>query len=364
MHLPRPELALGALLPLLLLAGATAACDGHVPVARAAPREGAVRVEAAPAASRSLPRRIRLTGTLEANRDSDVAADAAGRVAATFVERGAYVKKGTVLARLDARSSAIAAAQARADAAAARSDAELRATELARTDRLVAERALATAELDRAKSAREAAAQRAAAAEARAALQDKSVGDAVIRAPFDGIVAERWVDEGEYVRPDTRIVTLVDVDTLRLKLTVPESAASVIAVGQKVAFEIGTEPKVQNEALVRFVGPQLRQSSRDLVVEAVVDNRDRALKPGMFATARLEAGEGTALFVPAAAIKADGATRRVFVVSSGRLQERIVQVGERVGDDVVVLEGIGKEDKVVASITGAPRELRDGLEAE
>jgi membrane fusion protein (multidrug efflux system) len=345
-----------------LLALTLAACDGHVAEAKAAtPPEQAVRAATVPVAEKTIPRKLRLTGSLEANRDSDIAADASGRVAATYVERGAYVKKGTLLARLDARSSAMAAAQAKADAAAARAEATLRATELSRTDKLVAQKALADAELDRAKTAREAADQRVAAADARAQLQEKSVGDALIRAPFDGIVAERWVDEGEYVRPDTRVVTLVEVDTLRLKLTVPESSALAIKPGQRVGFDVGTEPRIHGEALVKFIGPQLRQSSRDLVVEAIVENTARSLKPGMFATAWLDSDDATVRTVPATAIKPEGGTKRVFVVTNGRLEERIVQIGERVGDDVVVVDGVQKDEKVVASVTP---ELRDGLRAD
>lgn len=346
---------------IILFAPLLASCGGHVTEASAATREPARRVNAVAVAERDVPSSLRLTGSLEANRDSDVAADASGRVAATFVERGDYVKKGAVLARLDARSAALGAAQAKADAEAARADARLRVTELERTERLVAQRALADAELDRARSQRDATEQRASAAEARVALQDKSVGDALVRAPFDGVIAERWVDEGEYVRPDTRVVTLVDVDTLRLKLTVPEAAVSAVRAGQRVAFRVASEPEAPREAEVRYIGPHLRASSRELVVEAVVDNRDRRLKPGMFATASVEAGAQRVLVLPAAAVKREGATNHVFVLAKGRLEERVVQLGARSGDDLVVVAGAAVGERVVAPLVD---DLRDGQPAE
>lgn len=338
-----------------------ASCNGHVAEAKAAPQEPVVHVSTVQAAERSVPRNIRLTGSLEANRESDVAADASGRVAATFVERGGYVKRGALLARLDARSASIAAAQAKADAEAARADARFRETELERTEKLIAQKAVPQAELDRARSAKESAEQHASSAEAKLALQAKSIGDASIRAPFDGIIAERWIDEGEYVRPDSKVVTLVDIDTLRLKLTVPEAGVGAIKEGQHVAFTVASDPGASYEAEVRYIGPQLRQSSRDLVVEAVVDNKGRKLKPGMFATAGVEAGQMTAVLVPAAAIKSEGAVKHVFALVGQRLEERVIQAGDRVGDDIVVVTGVHGGDKVVSPITP---ELRDGLRAE
>jgi membrane fusion protein (multidrug efflux system) len=163
------------------------------------------------------------------------------------------------------------------------------------------------------------------------------------------------------VRPDSRVVTLVDIDTLRLKLTVPEAGIGAIKEGQHVAFTVASDPGASYQAKVRYIGPKLRQSSRDLVVEAVVDNRDRRLKPGMFAAASVEAGQTTALLVPAAAIKSDGAVKHVFALVGQRLEERVIQAGDRLGDEIVVVNGLHAGDKVVSPITP---ELRDGLRAE
>lgn len=231
--------------------------------------------------------------------------------------------------------------------------------------RIFAQRTIADAELDRARSLQEAADQRASAADARLALQAKSVGDSLIRAPFDGVVGDRWIDEGEYVRPDTRVVSLVDVDTLRLKLTVPEAAIDAVGIDQRVSFQVASEPSVHHEATVRFVSPHVRPSSRDLIIEAVVDNREHKLKPGMFATARVEAGTQSGIVIPVAALRrepgnAEGPGRHVFVISSGRLEERVIQVGEHSATGIVVLAGLQAGDRVVTSVTD---NLRDGLAA-
>lgn len=362
----RLHLSHAAALTMFAAIPALAGCDGHVSEAKAAPAPAAdapLKVTTVQASKRSVPRVVKLTGNLEANRSSDVAADASGKVAQTFVERGAFVKKGTVIARLDARSAALAAAQAKADAEAARTDADLRRTDLGRAESLHKQSAIADAELDRTRAAKESADQRVAAADARLALNAKTVGDATIRAPFDGLVAERFIDVGEYVRPETRVAAIVDIDTLRLQLSVPEAGASAVKQGQTVAFRVASDPEGEQShaAKIRWVGPQIRRASRDLVVEAVVDNADHALRPGMFATARLAVGDDEALVIPSAAIKKDGTTRRVFVLAGDKIEERVVQVGEAVGSDIVISGGVADGEKVVAPLLP---NLRDGLKAE
>lgn len=347
---------------LVLAALSVSGCKARVSEAKASPAaDAAVHVETAPVESRTVPVTLKLTGALGANRSSEVAADVAGKVAATHVERGSVVKKGALLARLDGASAALAAAQARADSEGARADALLAADELARVQQLHAKGAVAEVELTRAKARKEAADQRVAAASARAALQAKTASDVFIRAPFDGLVADRWVDEGEYVRPDTRVVTLIDVDTLRLKLFVPESAALSVREGQDVAFAVASEPGATFSARVRFIGPEVRSASRELVVEAVYENRERRLRPGMFATARLQLGERKALVVPASALRKQGSGLRAFVVANGRIEARAVQTADGVGDEVVVTGGLAEGERIV---TRATDELRDGLRAE
>lgn len=352
----------------LVLGASTAACRSPVSEAKAqgltsaAVGEPAVKVETAPGEARTVPRTLKLRGTLEANRHSDVAADAAGKVSATYVERGSLVKKGALLVRLDVTNAALTAAQAKADRESAETDAALAADELARTERLVASGSVGEAELVRARARRSAADQRVQAAGARAALSAKTVGDGLVRAPFDGLVADRWTDEGEYVAPQTRVATLLDVSTLRLKLFVPEAAALAVKEGQDVTFSVSSDPGKTFAARVRYVGPQLHAASRELVVEAVVDNASGRLKPGGFATAQLALGERSAVVVPASALRRVGSSTRVFVVRDGKLEDRVCEVATPEGSsEAWVLDGLKNGERVVVKPTS---DLRDGLRAE
>ena len=104
---------------------------------------------------------------------------------------------------------------------------------------------------------------------------------------------------------------------------------------------------------VRFVSPGLRADQRALTVEAIAANADGRLKPGMFATARIQQPAGApALLVPAAAVETIAGTSRVYVVKNNRVEERIVTIGETVGDRIEITTGVAKGEAVAAEPEG------------
>src|SRR5256885_1754661 len=106
-------------------------------------------------------------------------------------------------------------------------------------------------------------------------------------------VVERFVTAGEYVRPDSRVITLVDVDSLRVELTVPEGDVVHVRQGMPVDFQTSTGDGRTIHGRVRYIGPAVRRQTRDAVVEAVVENPGHDLRPGMFVTASLALGTQT-----------------------------------------------------------------------
>jgi membrane fusion protein (multidrug efflux system) len=319
--------------------------------------ESAVKADTVQVGEAKVPRFLTLTGTLSAYEDSDVAAGATGKVLSVHVERGSVVKKGDVLVRLDARAATASLEEARAQVALAKSQQTLADAECARNQTLFEGGTVSTAERDRAQAQCRNAAAQAAASAARLTLLEINATDTTIRAPFDGVVSERAVSVGEYVRPDSKVVTLVALDPLRLELTVPESSAAFIQKDQAVEFTLTAAPNVVHKTKVSFVGAGLRRGTRDLVVEALVPNKERALLPGQFATAKVQLGEQQLPVVPRSAVLEDGARRKLFVVSDGRLEERLVQVSETSADALGVVAGVRVGERVVAV---AREDLRDG----
>jgi membrane fusion protein (multidrug efflux system) len=345
---------------LALLAAACGNAEASSPKPPAGP-QGSAKVETEVVANRQVPVFISLTGTIMAAHDSDVATDVAGKVARTLVERGAEVKSGAPLVALDSRTAGFAAREARAQADAAKARSDLMKDELGRSDELFAKGAINPSVHDRARTEAIAAEKQAEAAEAMADRLEKGLADTTVRAPFDGMVVERMVDAGEFVGPGARVVRVVQMDPLRLQLAVPEAALRHVKEGQTVEFEVASWPGQKFEGTVRFVSPAVRESSRDMVIEAEVPNKEHKLRPGMFAVAKLASGGAELASVPTSAVKHGDQTESVYVIEGGRLQERIIQVGEKVDDHVAVLSGVKAGETVVARVSDA---LQDGLRVE
>jgi len=322
--------------------------------------EPPTKVETAQVVERTLPKLLTLTGTLVPNQDADVAADVSGKVQQTFVERGSFVKQGSPLVRVDARSAVISRAEAAAQARAIEAQSDVAKNDCTRVEKLFRDGSISQAEFERQTAQCHATQFSKEAADARAQMAGKVLGDATIRAPFSGIVAERFVTAGEYVRPDTRVVTLVDIETLRLELTVQESAINQIHEGQTVQFRVASSSDPFT-AQIRYVGPAVRRTSRDLVVEALVSNADHKLKPGMFATAKVELGTYSSPVLPLRALRDSGVSKHVFVVVQNKLEERVVETGDVIGDAVAIVHGVKAGERVVSKVR---EEIRDGMRVE
>ena len=344
------------------LIGLASGCGGSVKARPNDPAEQPAKVATDTVAARPMPRYLALTGTLAANQSSQVAADGMGRVQKTFVERGGVVRAGDLLVQLDTRSARLSRSEADAQVGALRSQQEAAQRDCERASKLLEGGAIGRAEYDRLSAQCSSTGWSSEAAQARAELAAKALGDSAVRAPFSGMVVERFVSVGEYVRPGSTIATLVEVDPLRLQLTVPESEVARVRAGQAVSFEVSAFPGERFAGKVEHLAPSLRAATRDLVVEAVVRNPEHKLLPGMFALARIETERSEKPVVSASALRGEGGNARLFAVVDKRLQERMVQLGEREGDLVAIEKGIAKGDRIAQN--AASSELRDGLLVE
>jgi RND family efflux transporter MFP subunit len=320
------------------------------------PRETRARVESTLVEERSASQVLTLTGVLDAQERTDLAANANGRVVRTFVERGQRVAAGALIAQLDTRLATLTRAEAEANQrgaseqlASARSDCE-------RYEQLLKKGAITSQEYDKAMTQCRTQAASEEAAKVRAASATQTISDASIRAPFAGVIAERFAHVGDYVRADTKVVTLLVDDPLRLRLSVPEPSIPFAKQGVTVTFETVSLPDRSFSGTIQFVGREVRALTRDLIVEALVDNHDGLLMPGMFVTAHLPTGEAMLPVIPRRALVPLDTNQSVFVVVDGRLQQRIIQPGAALGDSVAVLDGLRKGERLVTD----PSQASDG----
>lgn len=345
---------------LALSLAAAAACSsksaaqGKGPAPEAPVQLGLATVETGPA-----PDRLTLTGMVAAEESSDVAASVPGRVVAVLVERGAKVKFGDPLVRLDASSAALSAQSVKAQLGAAQAQERLAAEECKRAQALLDKGAITRSQYDREITSCTAAAQTVAATKAQLGLVSKSIADGVVRAPFAGRVDGRWVSPGEYVGPGMRLVTLVDDDPLKVELSVPEAYVPRIALDQVVDVTAVAFPGKSFPGKVTRLGAEIGRMTRSLTVEAVLAP-GASLTPGMFAEASITVGQTPMAIVPAAALIKRGTTWRVFAVVNGRLEERVVQRGpELPGGKVALIRGAAAGEQVASPIVDAKGAILD-----
>jgi RND family efflux transporter MFP subunit len=384
--LARPLPAL-ALVLTALAAGCGTDADGAAG-RDAVPDVAAVAVTTAAAIEQPIRRFVGVTGTLTAEEQAEVAAEIAGRIVATPVERGSRVGAGAELVRIadaDVRAQ-VQEAEANAaqiearlglsgggsfqidrvpEVASARTATDLAEAEFDRTAMLLERKLVPQAEFDRTRTQLEAARrqydiarntseqlyQSLLAAQARTARARKALDDTVVRAPFDGLVEQRLVSIGDYVTPGTKVASVIRTSNLRVELTVPGQYLAEVKTGGAVTLEVDAYPGQVFTGLIRYVAPALRAESRALIVEAVVPNETGQLKPGLFATAKIEqTSEEPAVLVPATAVRSVSGAARVYVVESdGVAQERLVTTGQAVGDLIEITSGLAAGDTVATS---------------
>jgi len=386
-------------LPLLALLAALAAGCGSSAKSRAdadAPPPAPI-VDTADAIEQPIARFIRVTGTLTAQEEAEVAAETSGRVTATPIERGTRVAAGAELIQLAATETDAQLKEAEANAAQiearlgirekqpfsiervpevlnAKASADLAQTEFDRIRTLLDQKVVSPAEFDQRRTQAEAARQQyemarnaaeqqyqaLQAARARVTLARKALSDTTVRAPFDGLIGQRLVSVGDYVTRGTKVATVVRANPLRVELTVPEQFVSEVAPGRPVRLQVDAYPDRTFEGQVRYVSPALRAETRALTVEAVVPNPAGELKPGFFATAQIEqAQHKPGILVPAAAVQTVSGTARVFVVNGNRVEERIVTTAAAAGDRIEITSGLKKGERVATTnlaqlVDGAP----------
>jgi RND family efflux transporter MFP subunit len=381
-------------------AASSSACVGGTASAAAATTEPApVAVRAAAVESQPIDRFVRVTGSLAADEQADVAAETTGRIVSTPVERGTRVQAGAVLARISATEADASLREAEANAAQiearlgltagqpfdpqrvpevlnARASLDWAESDFNRIKSLLDQKVVSQAEYDQKLTAVRAAQQQyqtaangaqqsyrsLEAARARVDLARKSAADTIVRAPFSGIVAELLVSTGDDVNKGTLVATVVRIDPLRVQLTVPEQYLAQVAEGQPVRLSVDAYPNETFSAKVRFVSPALKTDQRALTVEAVAPNTDGRLKPGLFATALLQQPHpAPALLLPASAIETVAGTPRVYVVAGDKVEERIVTTGEKVGDRMEIVSGVKAGERVAIDPRG---KLADGVRVQ
>jgi RND family efflux transporter MFP subunit len=168
-------------------------------------------------------------------------------------------------------------------------------------------------------------------------LAEKRLGDATVRAPFDGSVSQKLVSPGQYIKENTPILTVVKTWPLRLRVEVPEVAAGSVKPGTSLTFTTDAAPGAQFQASVSEINPSLDAQSRTLTVEARLNRPDNRLRAGMFVQVQLVVNKNVqTVVVPKTAVYNVAGLTKMFTVKDGRVVEHRISPGRDLGEWVEV----------------------------
>ena len=344
-----------------------ASCGGDTSAPNAAPaaREQAERaepavpdVETASPVKEALEATVEVPGTFIPDEEATIAAQANGPVTRVTVDAGSRVSQGALLLQIDADKASLTVNQAEAGLAQAQANFTKAKGDLERKQVLLEDRTIAPGTFESFKAQNDAAAAAVSMAEASLALARQRLRELTVTAPFAGIVREKRISPGEYVREGDALVVLMRANPLKLQFDLPEKYAGRVAADQTVTATVTSLPGDEFRGRIRTVFPALDQATRSVRAEALVSNAQYRLSPGFYASVRVPlAAAPDAVVVPRTAIITREGTDNVFLLEGERVRLVRVTTGVQQGDRIEILSGLRTTDRVV---TGGGQTLTDG----
>lgn len=334
---PSPRSLAARLAAGLLALGALLGCDAQVEASP--PAEQAVTVESQRIEPAPLVDVAVFSGQLDAEQSVMLRPEIEGVIETVEFRQGQAVKQGDVLFRLRSREQAARLREASAN----RDLAEQRwkrAQQLLQRDASSLEHAdVARAEFE--------------VAEARVDLARVELERTRVRAPFDGVLGQRFVDPGDRVDEDAQLVRIDAVDRLQVTFGVSDEGLPHLHTGLKVNVWVRPYPGQKFPGEVFFVSPTLDPSNRRIWVKAWIDNRERRLAPGLFANVDLEIRRvEDALVLPESAVAIDQQGPYVWLIDAERrATRRPIEIGLRERGIVEVVQGLQPGAEVVTAGT-------------
>ena len=300
---------------------------------------------------------LSLSGALRAVDISSVKARVAAEVREISVREGDTVHAGQIVARMDVTEFQARVDQARGTLNAARAQLDIATKNRDNNRTLVEKGFISKNAFDNSASQYASAEANVEAAKGALDVVQKLVNDTVIRSPITGVVAMRYVQAGEKVSADNKVLDIVNLQKMELEAAVPTNDITNVSMGQRVTLRIEGLPQTIEGKVVR-INPATQSGSRSVLVYVQITNPQNQLRSGMFAEAQLivktKAG---VLALPQNAIRKDGNGAYVYVVEADVLARKTVTIGMsgRSGDDYMteVLSGIDFGTQVISTDMGS-----------
>lgn len=322
----------------LVLAACFAICSACKPrEAKQGAPSGAppTHVVAVPAKRQSVSEILPLVGTVNANEMVEIKPESDGIIQEINYQEGQRIEKGHLLLSLD--DSKLAASVAEAEA-----NFRLSLANHNRAAQLLKDQLISQQEFDQV-------AANFAVNQAGLDLKRRLIRDARIIAPFSGVVGARNVSPGQVVNRSTTLASLVDLDTVKVEVDIPEKFLSQVKIGQNLSFSVAAYPDELFVGQIYFIAPQVSETLRTAPIKARIPNPKHLLRPGMFASLELTLTvRESAIVIPDVAIINNGDIAMVFVIGKDDIANlRPVVIGERLAGKAEVRKGLTEGEEVV-----------------
>ena len=287
---------------------------------------------------------VPITGTLLANEEVELVAEIVGKVRKIYFEEGSYVKQGELLLKVDD-------ADLQAQLARSEFQKKLLSEKLERQRILLQRESISREAFDQLQTDYNM-------LEADIELLKVKISRTEIRAPFDGEMGFRYVSEGSYVQPSSKIATIVDNSVLKFEFSIPERYANQALKNREIFFTVTGNEK-QFAAKVYAVDPLIDVKSRMILLRARFQNQNRDLMPGMFAKGVISFGEEQQyIAIPTESVVPEMDGKRLWVLRNGKAARVLVEAEGRDAKNVSIVSGISVGDTV---LTGGLMQLREGM---
>ena len=275
-------------------------------------------------------------GTLEADESVDIKPEVDGEVTSIQMTEGEAVKKGDPILQIDESKQAATVAEAEADYNYAKET-------MQRSDTLLADGTISQQEHDQTRASFQR-------TEASLHLARKRMTEYTLTAPFNGILGHRAVSIGQYVNPQTVLVSLYSMDRMKLGFSVPERYAARVHPGQTLRLKVAAYGDEEFSGEIYLVEPQVDMATRSILVRAHIPNADHRLKPGMFANLKLSVGtKSNALTLAEECLFPHSGGFAVYRSNNGIAELVLIETGLRMAGTVEILSGLKAGDQVARS---------------
>jgi len=287
---------------------------------------------------------VKSTGTLRPDEEVDLSFETSGKIVAIYFKEGSRVKKGELLAKINDKPL-----QAQLEKLLAQKKlAELKEF---RQRNLLDRDAISQESYDQIQTELQT-------LQADINLVSARILETELRAPFDGIIGLRYISEGAYATPSTKIARLLKISPIKIEFSIPERYPSDVRIGFPIKFKIDGIDNDFN-ASVYAIDPKVDINTRTIILRALYPNRNEELKPGRYAGITMTLNQiDNAIAIPTEALIAEMEGEKVFIYRNGRAQSIIVNTGLRTESQIQITKGLKFGDTL---LTTGILQLRQGL---